>query len=133
MSMIAWVMRFGLFAAGSPEGIGLAAIILSNIIYGLAFDFFNISGSLFIETSVPSRIRSSAQGLFMMMTNGIGAILGSALSGFMIGKYFTDAAGLKDWPGIWTTFAIYAAVVAILFAIVFRHKHDPDEVAQIHH
>ncbi len=133
MSMFAWVLRFGLFSVGSPEGLGLMAIILSNIIYGLAFDFFNISGSLFIETSTEAKIRSSAQGLFMMMTNGVGAILGSWLSGKVISSYFTGADGFKDWHGIWLTFAIYALIVMVLFAILFKHKHNPAEVAEVRH
>lgn len=88
-AMIAWVLRFGLLAFGNPSA-GLWMIILSCIVYGLAFDFFNISGSLFVESSTDSKIRSSAQGLFMMMTNGFGAVLGSQLSGWLIDKYFTD-------------------------------------------
>ena len=124
MSMIAWVLRFGLFAYGNPAN-GLWMIILSCIVYGMAFDFFNISGSLFIETSTDPKIRSSAQGLFMMMTNGFGAISGSFISGVIIQNYFTDN-NTKDWHGIWITFAIYSLVVAILFAILFKHKHDPE-------
>ena len=92
-SMIAWVLRFGLFAYGNPAD-GLWMIILSCIVYGLAFDFFNISGSLFVETTTDQSIRSSAQGLFMMMTNGVGAFLGSIISGYVIDKYFTTAGGL---------------------------------------
>ncbi len=122
MSMIAWVLRFGLFAYGDPST-GLWMIILSMIVYGMAFDFFNISGSLFIETNTDTRIRSSAQGLFMMMTNGFGAISGSFISGMLIDKYFTNN-GSKDWHGIWLTFAAYSLVIAILFAILFKHKHD---------
>jgi NHS family xanthosine MFS transporter len=87
-AMLAWVLRFGLFAYGNPSD-GLWMIILSCIVYGLAFDFFNISGSLFVESSTSSRTRSSAQGIFMMMTNGIGAVLGAQISGFAIDKYFT--------------------------------------------
>ncbi|WP_443939027.1 nucleoside permease [Pedobacter sp. MW01-1-1] len=88
IAMFAWVLRFGLFAFGDPSS-NLWMIILSCIVYGMAFDFFNISGSLFVETSTAPKIRSSAQGLFMMMTNGFGAILGSLVSGWMIEKYFT--------------------------------------------
>ncbi|MEC5394429.1 nucleoside permease [Bergeyella sp. RCAD1439] len=133
MSMGAWVLRFGLFSVGSPEGIGLIAIIFSNVIYGLAFDFFNISGSLFIETSTDQKIRSSAQGLFMMMTNGFGAILGSYLSGIIITYFFTSADGLKDWSGIWTVFTIYALVVMVSFAVLFKHKHNPQALAEVKH
>ena len=131
-SMIAWVLRFGLFAYGNPAD-GLWMIILSCIVYGMAFDFFNISGSLFVETSTDARIRSSAQGLFMMMTNGLGAFLGSNISGWVIDRYFTDSSGNKEWHDIWLSFAGYALVVAILFLILFRHKHDPKAVAQVQH
>ncbi|MES2800416.1 MAG: nucleoside permease [Bacteroidota bacterium] len=131
-SMIAWVLRFGLFAYGDP-GPGLWMIILSCIVYGMAFDFFNVSGSLFLETSVSSKIRSSAQGLFMMMTNGIGAVLGSLISGWVIDRFFIDSAGNKMWSEIWLSFAIYAAVITVFFAIMFKHKHDPNEVGTIHH
>ena len=125
ISMVAWVLRFGLFAYGDPSG-GLWMIILSCIVYGMAFDFFNISGSLFIETSTDSSIRSSAQGLFMMMTNGFGAVLGSSISGYVIDKYFT-IEGTKDWHSIWLWFAIYAAVIAVLFAVFFKHNHNSEE------
>lgn len=130
-SMIAWVLRFGLFSFGDPES-GIWMIILSNVVYGMAFDFFNISGSLFIETTTDSKIRSSAQGLFMMMTNGFGAVLGSYLSGIVIDKYFTTS-GIKDWHGIWLSFAIYSIIIAIAFAIMFKHKHDPKVVENIAH
>ncbi|NDW10310.1 nucleoside permease [Dysgonomonas sp. 520] len=126
MSMFAWVLRFGLFAYGNPAG-GLWMIILSCIVYGMAFDFFNISGSLFVDKSTDHKIRSSAQGLFMMMTNGFGAVLGSWISGVLIGKYFTAADGAKDWHNIWLMFAAYALVVAILFAIFFKYDYKQEE------
>jgi MFS transporter, NHS family, xanthosine permease len=132
MSMFAWVLRFGFFAYGYPEGFGLTLIILSCVVYGMAFDFFNISGSLFVETSTDSKIRSSAQGLFMMMTNGVGAIFGSVVSGYLIDHFFTDAAG-KDWHGIWLTFAAYSLVIAIAFAVLFKHKHNPEALKDISH
>ncbi len=131
-SILAWVLRFGLFAYGNPAE-GLWMIILSCIVYGMAFDFFNISGSLFVETTTDPGIRSSAQGLFMMMTNGVGAFLGSKVSGFAIDNYFTLPGGQKDWHSIWFTFAAYALVVAVLFVILFQHKHDPDKVTPVSH
>jgi len=126
-SMLAWVLRFGLFAYGDPSAEGTTLIVLSCIVYGMAFDFFNISGSLFVETTTDHSIRSSAQGLFMMMTNGVGAWLGSKISGWVIDKYFVHANGARDWHGTWMTFAIYALVVAVLFTIFFKHKHVPTE------
>lgn len=131
-SMLAWVLRFGLFGMGNPAE-GLWMIILSCIVYGMAFDFFNISGSLFIETNTDSSIRSSAQGLFMMMTNGVGAYLGSKISGYAIDTYFTHEGGEKDWHNIWLSFAVYSLIVAVLFAVFFKHKHDPREVAEVAH
>ncbi len=130
-SMLAWVLRFGLFAFGNPTD-GLWMIIMSCIVYGMAFDFFNISGSLFVETSTNSTIRSSAQGLFMMMTNGFGAVFGSITSGYLIDHYFTSETG-KDWHNIWLTFAIYALIIAVLFALLFKHKHNPKAVENISH
>jgi MFS transporter, NHS family, xanthosine permease len=132
ISMLAWVLRFGLFAYGNPSG-GLWMIILSCIVYGMAFDFFNISGSLFVETTTSPKIRSSAQGLFMMMTNGVGAFLGSKISGYAIDNYYTLPNGDKDWHSVWTAFALYALIVAILFVILFRHKHDPKALEVVHH
>jgi NHS family xanthosine MFS transporter len=132
ISMLAWFLRFGLFAYGNP-GPGLWMVVLSCIIYGMAFDFFNISGSLFVEQQADPSIRASAQGLFMLMTNGIGAVLGSSLSGWLIDRYFTAADGAKDWHGIWTTFALYALAIAILFVPLFKHKHDPLRVVEVAH
>ncbi|MGL5018132.1 MAG: nucleoside permease [Luteolibacter sp.] len=126
LSMGAWVLRFALFAFGDP-GAGLWMIVLSCVVYGMAFDFFNISGSLFVETTTDARMRSSAQGLFMMMTNGFGAIFGSLVSGFVIDRYFTTG-GIKDWQGIWLSFAIYALVIGVAFAVLFKHRHDPEAV-----
>lgn len=131
ISMLAWVLRFGLFAFGNPED-GLWMIILSCVVYGMAFDFFNISGSLFVETTTSPKIRASAQGLFMMMTNGFGAVLGSSVSGYLIDRYFTTSTG-KDWHNIWLSFAGYALVIAILFAVLFKHKHEPEKIGEVAH
>lgn len=131
ISMFAWVLRFGLFAYGNPVD-GLWMIILSCIVYGMAFDFFNISGSLFVETTTDSSIRSSAQGLFMMMSNGFGAFFGGLLSGIVIDKFFTHD-GIRDWHNIWLSFSFYALVIAVLFAVFFKHKHNSNEVANVSH
>ncbi len=131
-SMLAWVLRFGLFAYGDPSG-GLWMIILSCIVYGMAFDFFNISGSLFVETTTDASIRSSAQGLFMMMTNGVGAFMGSKVSGYLIDRYFTLPGNAKNWHSIWLAFAVYALIIAVLFSVLFKHKHDPKALANVQH
>ena len=119
ISMLAWVLRFGLLGLGNP-GTGVWMLILSMIVYGVAFDFFNISGSLYVEKETTPAIRASAQGVFMMMTNGFGATLGSYAAGKVVDMY--------GWPDSWFIFAAYALVVAVLFAIVFRYKHNPDEI-----
>jgi NHS family xanthosine MFS transporter len=129
-SMIAWVLRFGLFAYGNPAD-GLWMIILSCIVYGMAFDFFNISGSLFVETTTDANIRASSQGLFMMMTNGMGAWIGSKSSGYIVDSYTID--GVRNWQPIWLIFAGYALVVAVLFVVLFKHEHNPKDVAHVSH
>ncbi len=131
-SMFAWVLRFALFGFGDP-GAGLWMIILSGIVYGMAFDFFNISGSLFIETETDSKMRASAQGLFMMMTNGFGTMIGALGSGVIIDKFFVLSGGIWDWKDIWIAFASYAFIVAILFIFLFKHKHNPEEIKNFSH
>ncbi|HNW51220.1 MAG TPA: nucleoside permease [Prolixibacteraceae bacterium] len=125
ISMFAWVLRFGLFGLGNP-GSGFVLLILSMIIYGMAFDFFNISGSLFVEMEINKSIRSSAQGLFMIMTNGIGTIIGGLLSGWVVDHFTVD--GVKNWPSIWFSFAAYALLLGILFPFFFKYKHNPDKM-----
>ncbi len=131
MSMVAWFLRFLLFGVGSPVGLGLGALILSMIVYGMAFDFFNISGSLFVEQETDEKIRGSAQGLFIMMTNGFGAMIGAYGSGYVIDLLTKD--GVKDWTNIWYVFAVYAIVIAVLFAVMFKYKHQPEKLGEIRH
>lgn len=128
ISMLAWVFRFGFFAIGNP-GSGFVFIILSMIVYGVAFDFFNISGSLFVDKETDLGIRNSAQGLFMMMTNGFGATIGMLSAQVVVNHYVFDLPEGSDvlpgWQTCWFIFAAYALVVAVLFAILFRYKHEP--------
>ncbi|MEI9810479.1 MAG: nucleoside permease [Bacteroidota bacterium] len=131
ISMFAWVLRFGLFGIGNP-GSGLSLLVLSMIVYGMAFDFFNISGSLFVDREARPGIRASAQGLFMLMTNGLGAILGGIFAGKIV-DHFTDVAGARNWQNIWFTFAGYALVIAVLFLALFKYKHNPKEVINVQH
>lgn len=122
IAMFAWVLRFGLFGAGDP-GSGVWMLILSMIVYGVAFDFFNISGSLYVNMRTTSKIQNSAQGLFMLMTNGIGATIGT-LSAQAVVNHFVYNAAEPDWSAAWYAFAGYALVVAILFMILFKEPKD---------
>lgn len=125
IAMLAWVLRFGFFALGNP-GSGVWLFILSMIVYGVAFDFFNISGSLFVNKETDSSIRSSAQGLFMMMTNGFGAMFGTLTAQAIINHYVFDDVvtdKIAGWTTCWYIFAAYAMVVAVLFTVLFRYKH----------
>ncbi len=175
MSMLAWFLRFGLFGIGSPEGIGVGYLVMSMVVYGAAFDFFNISGSLFVETETDSKYRSSAQGLFILLTNGVGAILGGLGSGYIVQRFtthytkiseFAERLGISldnewlvnelaemkkngvtivdgviqnsslnvvDWASVWGIFALYALALAVLFAIIFKYKHNPDKIGEINH
>lgn len=130
MSIFAWVFRFGLFAIGDP-GSGLWLLILSMIIYGMAFDFFNISGSLFVEKEADIKIRASAQGVFMLMTNGIGAFLGNYISGRVVDHFTVN--GVKDWQSIWFSFAGYALLLGIIFPLVFKYKHTQVDKVSVAH
>lgn len=130
ISIFAWVFRFGLFAIGDP-GTGLWLLILSMIIYGMAFDFFNISGSLFVEKESPSNMRASAQGLFMFMTNGIGAMCGGYLSGLVVDHFTFN--GITNWQSTWFAFAGYALVLGLIFPLVFKYKHDPKALENVRH
>ena len=127
LSIIAWFFRFALFGIGDP-GSGLIFLVLSMIIYGMAFDFFNISGSLYVEKEADIKIRASAQGLFMLMTNGLGAFFGGWLSGWVVDYFTID--GIKDWTNIWFTFAAYALVLGIVFQFAFKYKHKAESIGQ---
>lgn len=118
IALLAWVLRFAFFGLGDP-GSGVWLFVLSMIVYGVAFDFFNISGSLYVDKTTDPSIRSSAQGLFVLMTNGIGASVGS-LAAQAVVNFNTDANGVVAWDPVWSTFSVYALVVGILFAIIFR-------------
>ena len=125
MAMAAWVFRFGFFGLGNP-GNGVWLFILSMIVYGIAFDFFNVSGSLYVDQKTTKDIRSSAQGLFMIMTNGIGATVGTLGAQAVIKRLVDqDASGeaqIHGWSTAWLIFAAYAAVVAVLFFLIFKDK-----------
>ena len=125
IAMVAWVLRFGLFGLGNP-GDGVWMFILSMIVYGVAFDFFNVSGSLFVDKETDADVRSSAQGLFVIMTNGLGATIGTLSAQAVVNRFVdfnSTVPQVEGWAQAWFVFAAYALVVAILFAIVFKYKH----------
>ena len=130
IAMFGWVLRFGLFGLGDPGIPGVFLFVLSMLVYGIAFDFFNISGSLFVDKSTDASMRSSAQGLFMLMTNGIGATIGTLAAQAVINHYTelkqfgNDVLTIGNWQACWFIFAGYALVVAISFALIFRPKEE---------
>ena len=127
LAMFAWVLRFGFFGMGNPAMPGVLLFILSCIVYGVAFDFFNVSGGLFVDEKCEPKVRASAQGLFMLMTNGLGATIGTLLAGEIINHYCSwseDGYLLGNWQACWYIFAAYALVVGVLFALVFRYKKE---------
>ena len=136
IAMFAWVLRFGLFGLGNPGG-GVWMFILSMVVYGVAFDFFNISGSLFVNNETDASIRSSAQGLFMIMTNGIGATIGTLGAQAVVDHFVlsqqTPVAQIEGWSTTWLIFAGYALVVALAFWVLFRYKHEPDKLGEVKH
>lgn len=126
IAMIAWVLRFGLFGLGNP-GSGVWMFILSMIVYGVAFDFFNVSGSLYVDKETDIAVRSSAQGLFIIMTNGLGATIGTLSAQWVVNQFVDFGSAepqVAGWSHAWFIFAAYALIVAILFSIVFKYKHE---------
>lgn len=133
ISMFAWFFRFGFFGLGNPDN-GVWLFVLSMIVYGVAFDFFNISGSLFVEQNTDEGIRSSAQGVFMMMTNGLGATVGSLCAQAVVNHYVYNPAEanpafdiMGGWSTAWYIFGAFAFVVAIVFAFTFKYKHEASD------
>ena len=124
IAMFAWVLRFGLFGVGNPAMPGVTLFILSCIVYGVAFDFFNVSGAMFVDQECDASVKASAQGLFMLMTNGIGATVGTLAAGEVVNHFCSWQGGylLGDWTSCWMIFAAYALVVAVTFALVFREN-----------
>ena len=120
MSFAAWFLRFGLFGIGNPGMPGIIALVLSMVVYGMAFDFFNISGSMFVDQSVSPSMRASAQGLFLLMTNGLGVVIGSLGAGWVV-EHFTIAK-VTDWTTVWYIFAGYALVTGVRFLLLFHPK-----------
>mgnify|MGYP003293596453 FL=1 len=126
IAMFAWVFRFGFFGLGAPDMPGVLLFVLSCIVYGVAFDFFNISGSLYVNENAGKEIRSSAQGLFMLMTNGLGATIGTLAAGAVVDACVYNAAA-PSWSKAWYIFAAYAFVVGIAFMFLFK---DPQKKQQ---
>jgi nucleoside transporter len=132
IAMFAWVLRFGFFGLGNP-GNGVWLLIFSMLVYGVAFDFFNVSGSLFVDKETPHHLRASAQGMFMLMTNGVGATIGTLGAQWVVNQYTTwqdalvngqtKSLMLGDWQSVWFIFAGYALLITLLFAMLFRYKH----------
>ena len=126
IAMFGWVARFGFFGIGSTESIlGVVFLLLSCVVYGVAFDFFNVSGALFVEQESSKPMQASAQGLFMLMTNGIGASVGTWIAGKIVNHYCEWSAGylIGNWEVVWFIFTAYSLVVAVLFALLFKYKH----------
>ena len=126
IAMVAWVLRFGLFGLGDP-GSGVWMFVLSMLVYGVAFDFFNVSGSLFVDKETDLSIRSSAQGLFIIMTNGIGATVGTLCAQAVVNCFVdfnSQAPQVEGWSYAWFVFAAYALVVAVVFSVGFKYKHN---------
>ncbi len=134
MSMFAWVFRFGFFGIGDPTMPGVLLFILSCIVYGVAFDFFNVSGGIFVDQECDPSVKASAQGLFMLMTNGLGATIGTLLAGEIVNHYCTwqDGYLVGNWQSCWFIFAAYSLVVAILFAILFKDTKRPTTANMAH-
>ena len=141
MSLFAWVFRFGFFGIGNPAMPGVIFFILSCVVYGVAFDFFNVSGGIFVDQECAPDIKASAQGLFMMMTNGLGATIGTLTAGEIVNKFCSwqdfvvngekQSFLVGEWQTCWFVFAAFALVVGVTFALVFKPEKKP--IGEIKH
>ena len=126
VAMSAWVLRFGFFGIGAPTFPGVTLFFLSCIVYGVAFDFFNVSGGLYVDQECDPSTKASAQGLFMLMTNGLGATIGTLGAGIVVNHFchWENGVLVGDWESAWIVFAAYALVVAVLFMLVFKNPDN---------
>ena len=117
ISMFAWVLRFDSLVWAALTMPGVLLLILSCIVYGVAFDFFNVSGGIFVDKECDPSVKASAQGLFMLMTNGIGATIGTLAAGEVVNHFckWTNGYLLGDWRSCWFIFATFAIIVGIAF------------------
>lgn len=134
IAMFAWVLRFFFFGAGNPAFPGVILIVLSCLVYGVAFDFFNVSGGIFVDKECEPDIKASAQGLFMLMTNGLGATIGTLAAGAIVNSLchwnedgFLVGNTASSWSTAWYIFAAFALVVAVSFMFLFKYKHVREE------
>ncbi|MBP5498394.1 MAG: MFS transporter, partial [Muribaculaceae bacterium] len=136
IAMVAWVFRFGFFGLGRPDMPGVLLFVLSCLVYGVAFDFFNVSGAMFVDNECDPKVKASAQGLFMLMTNGLGATIGTLAAGKVVNifcQWNENGYLVGDWTTTWLIFAGFALVVAVSFQILFKYKHNPDAIGEIKH
>ena len=129
IAMFAWVLRFAFFGLGGPAMPGVLLFVLSCLVYGVAFDFFNVSGAMFVDNECDPNVKASAQGLFMLMTNGLGATIGMLAAGKVISTFchWDNGFLVGDWRSAWLIFAAFSLVVALAFMILFKYKHNPAE------
>ena len=136
IAMFAWVFRFGFFGLGSPDMPGVLLFVLSCLVYGVAFDFFNVSGAMFVDNECDPKVKASAQGLFMLMTNGLGATIGTLAAGEVINHFCSwneNGYLVGDWTSAWMIFAGFALVVAVSFMFLFKYKHNPEAIGEVKH
>lgn len=129
--MLAWAARYLLFAFGNSESL-VFMFYLGILLHGICYDFFFVTGQIYVDREAPEQIRASAQGFIALITYGAGMVIGAKVSGLVVDKYaqFEIVDGIEkavahQWTNIWIIPAIMAAVVIVFFAILFRDKPAP--------
>ena len=122
--MLAWVVRYVLFAFGDVGELGFM-LLIGIALHGICYDFFFVTGQIYVDKKANKEIRASAQGFITLITYGIGIGLGSIISGKIVDLFTSET--IKNWPYIWWTPAIFASVVALLFAITFKENNVDDK------
>jgi hypothetical protein len=128
--MSAWAIRYALFAYGNG-GAALWMLYGGILLHGICYDFFFVTGQIYVDRKAPVASRAAAQGMFTLITYGEGMLLGSWLSGQVVGHYATiaaDGSATHAWRPIWLVAAGCSAVVLVLFWIAFRER-EPETAA----
>jgi nucleoside transporter len=124
VAMAAWAIRYVLFSYGDP-GSGIWMLYVGLILHGICYDFFFVTGQIYVDNKAPGHVRAAAQGFIAFVTLGLGLFVGSIVSGRVVGHYATpDGPIPHDWHSIWLVPAAMAGAVMVLFAILFHDSGD---------
>ena len=123
IGMLAWTLRYILFAFGNVES-GMWMLYLGIVLHGICYDFFFVTGQIYVDNKAPAHVRAAAQGFLALVTLGLGLFVGSIISGRVVQHYTMSGESAHDWHAIWMVPAMMAGIVMILFAVLFKETKE---------